>query len=142
MYRLTRDDGVELTVSGNGWEAALELASLYGWKPAGTVAAQAVAQDRRGGARAAHWNRLDYFSRESQRVGTRDAMALAQAILRALDCIPDRGASAEGSSRALATVLPSRLSANADGVTALRRKLLQRLARFAKGGAFRITGST
>jgi hypothetical protein len=142
MYRLTRDDGAELTVSGSAWEAALELASLYGWKPEGTEAARARAQGRQEGAGASYWNRLDYFSRESQRVGNRDARSLGESVLRALARIPDHGASAESPSPGHRSVLPSRLSANAEGMTAHRRKLLHRLAKFADCGGFRITPSS
>jgi hypothetical protein len=141
MYRLTRDDGTELTVSGGAWEAALELASLYGWEPEGTESARARAQGQPGGPEAPSWNRLDYFSRESQRVGTRDARALGESVLRALARIPDRGASEENPSPSRRSVLPSRLSAKAEGITAFQRRRLQQLAKFADCGGFRITGS-
>jgi hypothetical protein len=142
MYRLTRDDGAELTVSGSAWEAALELASLYGWIPEGTEPVRARAHGRQEGAGASYWNRLDYFSRESQRVGNRDAKSLGESVLRALACIPNHGDSAVSPPPRHLSVLPSRLSANAEGITALRRKLLHRLANFADCGGFRITASS
>jgi hypothetical protein len=145
VYRLTRDDGAELQVTGNVWESALELASLYGWEPAGTespeIRDRVSPDDRR---RALAWDRMDYFSYESQRVGPCDARALAESVIRALADIPERefcsdATVREAARRALS--LPSRHSAVVEGMSAPRRKLLRRLAAFADRGGFLIEGS-
>lgn len=142
MYLLTRDDGAFLQVTGGDWEAALELASLFGWEPAGTESPQTPKRPD-GSVRTHLWDRMDYFSRESQRVGWCDARSLSESVLLALDQIqdcPPGGDAGAGSGRARSKHLPSRRSAVAEGMSAPRRKLLRRLAAFAELGGFRIDG--
>lgn len=145
MYRLTRDDGAELQVIGSAWESALELASLYGWRPAGTESPESRPRLRSDGRpRTDAWDRMDYFSYGSQRVGGLDARSFAESVLRALAHIPDREPHAEAPSRSASprsSPLPSRHSAVAEGMSAPRRRLLRRLAAFAGRGGFRIDGS-
>jgi hypothetical protein len=143
MYRLTRDDGVELRVSGSIWEAALELAYLYGWRPAGTQTPQTEAwRGRRLPSSAPAWDSQDYFSRESQRVGRDDARFLAEAVLRALLHIPDGGPRSEPAGIAAGTVhpspMPSRASAVAEGLAVSKRNVMRRFAAFADCGGFKI----
>lgn len=143
VYRLTRDDGVELRVSGSIWEAALELAYLYGWRPVGTEAPQTEAwRGRRSPSRGRVWDSQNYFSNDSQHVRQDDARALAEAVLRALLRIPDRGFLGEGRRSAVAAVPPStvhsRASAIADGLSAPRRNAMRHFAAFADCGGFTI----
>lgn len=157
MYRLTRDDGVELQMNGDLWESALELACLYGWTPAGTQTAQAVPRRAMPNVMSKALNlSRDYFSLESQHVGRGDARQLADAVLRALGHIPDGSAIAPAVSAAApgsapvagsapaavagsnASPIPSRASVFADGLTGHRRKVMSRFAEFAGRGGFTI----
>jgi hypothetical protein len=146
-YRLTRDDGVGLQVNGNAWETALELAYLYGWKPAGTDAPEAGSWlDQRTSTEALSWDRQDYFSHQSQRVGREDARALAGGVSRALADIADKASRlAVGREVFLEVIpagcLPSRASALADGLSVTRRNTMSRLVAFASSGGFTIDGA-
>jgi hypothetical protein len=121
---MTRDDGAVLSVSGNMWEAALELAFQHGWRPAGTEAPRTASYRSRS---PRPWDGQDYFSHDSQHVGTDDARALAGAVRLALARVSNpvavaRHSAAEGASR-------SRRS---------RCNALQRLVAFAHHGGFTI----
>jgi hypothetical protein len=143
VYLLTRDDGEELRLSGGVWEAALELAYLFGWRPAGTEAPPAAGRRAgRSAARAGAWDRQDYFTLGSQHVAREDACALAAAVHCALARIParascagDRGRAAHDASR---SPVPSRTSAIADGLSLSNRKLMSRFATFAARDGFTI----
>jgi hypothetical protein len=143
-YRLSRDDGVRLVVDGNAWEAALELAYLYGWQPAGTESPRndAWQSGRQSSATMPVWDAKDYFSRHDQHVGPRDARALAEALRRALVQIQsgrqERGPLAPDSR---ASPLPTRATARAEGLTSSRRNAIGRLAAFAIEGGFTIAGA-
>lgn len=136
VYRLKGDDGVELRMNDGIWETALELACLYGWKPAGTEAPRTASWLGRRTARGpAAWNGRDYFSSESQHVAGGDSRALADALRRALEQVqasPRVGAAVPGSP------LPSRASARADGLSPSRRRSMSRLADFAARRGFTI----
>jgi len=142
VYRLRRDDGVELQVSGSLWESALELAYVYGWKPAGTQRPRTGAWARPDeGAHAPAWDGQDYFSYESQRVGRGDARALAAALFRAILSVPDwqlagRHPGAHGGDSS--SPIPSRASVTADGITDHHRRIMKRFAAFAECGGFTI----
>jgi hypothetical protein len=144
-YRLSRDDGVRLVVDGNAWEAALELACLYGWQPAGTETPRSDAWrgSRPRSASTPVWDAKDYFSRHDQHVGPRDARALAEALQRALVQIQggrqERGPLVPDRSRA--SPMPTRASARAEGLTSSRRNAIGRLATFAIEGGFTIAGA-
>jgi hypothetical protein len=141
MYRLTRDDGAELRLGANLWESALELAYLFGWKPSGTETPHIdVWREQRPGYPAAAWDRGDYFSRAAQRVGTSDARALSEAVLRALRRVPEGSSSGEDP-RAPLSPVPSRASAVSEGLSVAKRRLLQRVAAFAAKGGFTIGSS-
>ena len=89
-YRLTRDDGVEIDVSGVLWESVLERAYRNGWKPGGTQAPWAP--DRRTAPsstlgdppaqKGGRWPGSDYFSACSQYVRAADARELGSAAMR------------------------------------------------------------
>lgn len=140
-YRLTRDDGEEILVRGSTWESALELAFLYGWRPAGTETPPTGAWRSRR-ATGARWDSSDYFSHQSQHVGEADARALAKAVDSALLAIPDWSSNAAKGSAADACVartpVPSRASAVADGLSDPRRNLVRKVAAFASRGGFTI----
>lgn len=140
MYKLTRDDGVDLQLNGSIWEYALELAFLYGWKPAGTEMPRTLAWLGPEKPSGMAWNSRDYFSRDQQHVGRGDARALAEAVLRALRHIP---ALADGEVRSAGegvstSPIPSRASALADGLSAFQRRGVNRFAKFAVRGGFTI----
>ena len=141
VYRLTRDDGTELRLSGSTWEDALELGFLYGWRPVGTETPQTEAwRTRRVLERPPTWDSRDYFSHESQHVGKMDANSLATAILRALLQIPDcvvRRDRAEAVSHATSPV-PTRASTIAAGMSSPRKNLMRDFAMFASSGGFTI----
>lgn len=141
MYLLTRDDGTELRVTGNLWESALELGFLYGWRPCGTEAPRTAGwRDGRALAGGAPWDRQDYFSHESQRVGRGDARALGEAILRALSRVPAQEEQALAREQVDPTrgPLPSQASAVAEGLSALQWKGVRRIAVFAERDGFTI----
>ncbi len=149
-YRLIRDDGKELRVHGGIWESVLELAYLYGWKPAGTEQPETEAWHltRRRGPESTWeprlWNSCDYFSGESQHVGHEDARNLAKAVLRGLSNIPDRASSTAKSpsrhrtlyrhSNSGASTFPSVV----DEFSARRKSAARRVALFAERGGFTI----
>jgi hypothetical protein len=88
------------------------------------------------------WDSHDYFSHESQRVGQHDASALAEAVLRALEDIPDRIAFRPEDRGAVGvgapSPIPSRASAIADGLSVQRRSAMHRFVVFADRGGFTI----
>ncbi len=149
-YRLIGDDGKELRVHGGIWESVLELAYLYGWKPAGTEEPQTEAWrlTRRRGPESTWeprvWNCCDYFSRESQHVGHEDARTLAKAVFRGLSDIPDRASSTAkppSTHRTLyrhsnsgASTFPSVV----DELSGRRKSAARRVALFATRGGFTI----
>ena len=63
------------------WANMLYLANQYGWQPQGTV----LSDDTESG----RWDG-DYFGNEGQTITAEDANALADALEKALDDIPDR----------------------------------------------------
>jgi hypothetical protein len=65
------------------WAELLKLARLYGWKPAGTLPAEAADPDE-----AAAWDG-NYVLNGNQRVTDADACALADALERSLPDLPD-----------------------------------------------------
>lgn len=144
MYRLTRDDGSQILINGSIWESLLEIAYVYGWRPAGTEAPRTSAWlQRRTVSRGLVWDRSDYFSHESQHVGHNDAHDLSGAVARALRAIPDRVEAQEADTYAVpagASCIPSRASASADGLSPHRRNVMRRFATFAGSGGFTISG--
>lgn len=70
--------------SRQSWAKALELARVYGWKPMGTRPPSIY--DFHG--LNADWDGT-YWTNDGQIVKTEDALALAQALLKSLDDIPD-----------------------------------------------------
>ena len=149
-YLLFRDDGARLDVSGSAWEAALGLAYLYGWKPAGTETPLTDAwRVRPPSSGALAWDAQDYFSPQMQHVGVADARAFARALSRALQHIPDWTQRPEGTDlveeeepELLSTSpMPSRASAVSEGLSGSRRSAMDRLAAFASDGGFTIDGA-
>lgn len=138
IYCLTGDDGAQLRVRGDTWESSLELAFFYGWRPLGTEAPQTEAWRNPTAAGQRAWDRKNYFSRESQHVDAADARALADAVYLALQAVPDSSRAVGTRAPRKAAPLPSRASANADGLSHSRRKLILEVARFAHRGGFTI----
>lgn len=130
-YSLTRDDGARLIVSAGAWEAALEIAFVCGWRPAGTSA------PRGANLRAGKWDVHDYFTRQSQRVEPKDALRLGDALQLGLQRDPAwlGSAKAQGPLRSLDSDA-SRLTDLAP--KGAMRTLLQRLAVFAQTDGFMI----
>ena len=88
------------------WEKALDLARFYGWKPLGTR--PPLTHDFR--LLNADWPGT-YLTNDGQTVLREDALALAQALERAMDDIPDAQASMDWNPRSwLADDLPEWLS--------------------------------
>lgn len=144
-YRLTRDDGALLQVAASAWEGALELAFLFGWKPAGTEAPDDSSWRQRGSAsRVLVWDSQDYFSHRLQHVARDDASSLARGVARALDHLADggfpTGSVARGTRTSGASPLPSRASVLAEGLSVAKGKAMRQLAVFANDGGFTIGG--
>lgn len=133
LYSLTRDDGARLFVPANAWEAALELAYLYGWRPAGTESPRSVPPA---------WDAQDYFTHQRQRVRSEDARALGLALGRALQGFPE-GDPAAQDAQALerSSPMPSRSAAHQAGLNVTQRLALDRFAAFALRGGFTIHGA-
>lgn len=132
LYDLTRDDGTRLLVPANAWESALELAYLYGWRPAGTESPRGAAPE---------WDTQDYFTHQRQRVSSDDARALGLALGRALRGFPD-GAS-EGKdvpAPVRNSPMASRAGAHQEGLNLSQRRAMDRFATFALWGGFTIHG--
>jgi hypothetical protein len=72
------------TFSRQFWTKALELAELYGWKPVGTWPPSHLDFYQIG----AEWDG-GYLTNDGQTVKTEDARALAAALYRSLEDIPD-----------------------------------------------------
>jgi hypothetical protein len=101
---------MEMDLSGKGgyfrfstyaWHAALELAHEHGWEPAGTespgvtvYAPDGVTVDEVGTRterqRYANWDG-DYLTNAYQVVSDEEAANIAEALVRALDDVPDEG---------------------------------------------------
>ncbi len=80
-----KDD--QVTLGHQVWCAILELGQMYGWRPQGTR----VEPQRRGTLSAAPWDGT-YLMAAGQLVADSDAQALAGALRRALDDVPDHDA--------------------------------------------------
>lgn len=134
LYDLTRDDGTRLCVPANAWEAALELAYLYGWRPAGT-------ESPRGDPAA--WDAQDYFTQQRQRVRSEDARALGLALGRAMRELPaEDGEARHTSARSGSSPMASRSAAHRAGLNSMQRRAMDRFATFALWGGFTIHGSS
>jgi hypothetical protein len=70
-----------MSVNVTAWGMLLKLSERFGWKPAGTESPAGV--DEWGG---------NYIGRDGQLVTDKDATALAMALERALDDIPEQAA--------------------------------------------------
>jgi hypothetical protein len=68
------------------WAKALELARLYGWQPLGTLPTPRLDFSKLG----ADWHGV-YLTNDGQIVSAEDAYALAAALERSLEDIPDAG---------------------------------------------------
>lgn len=142
LYSLTRDDGVRLFVPANAWEAALELAYLYGWRPAGTQSPRAGARVASDAGMPQPWDAQDYFTHQRQRVRSDDARALGMALGRALRGFPE-GDSSVSDPEALEreSPMPSRSAARQAGLNLTQRRAMDRFAAFALCGGFTIHGA-
>lgn len=81
------DDGVSIygecgdfAFKPGQWKTVLALASGFGWEPTGTQPPDEIASDKWDGR---------YMSSDAQEISQDDALALAAALSRALDDIPD-----------------------------------------------------
>jgi hypothetical protein len=74
--------------SGEAWIKALNLAMFYGWQPRGTRLSSVI---ECYGFDIEEWDEWDgtYLTNDGQTVIAEDALALAAALERALDDIPD-----------------------------------------------------
>jgi cell wall assembly regulator SMI1 len=118
-YGVTLSRGRE-RLSQEWWQFVLELAVLYGWKPAGTDGHTAAPGDS--------LTKLNYFNRDDGEIVTGpDAIALGQAIERLVAGFPNRV------SKRLAPALQAIRYFNPK-----KRASLTRLAKFCKRGSFTI----
>lgn len=74
------------TVSRQSWAKVLELGRIYGWRPMGTTPPSEHDSRKLG----ADWDGA-YLTNDGQTVDRADAFALAEALQRSLDDIPDFG---------------------------------------------------
>jgi hypothetical protein len=100
MRRLSRAMGMDLNGAGGyqrfsntSWCKMLELAHMYGWKPAGTEPGQWVDQstgelNEQMSPDPDEWDG-SYFTNDFQWVADEDAAHIADALEQALDDIPD-----------------------------------------------------
>ena len=74
--------------SGEAWIKTLRLAMVYGWQPMGTRLSSVIESC---GLDIEEWDEWDgtYLTNDGQTVLAKDALALAAALERALDDIPD-----------------------------------------------------
>ena len=80
-HLLHRSDGNSFAVDTDLWLAALDLAAVFGWRPAGTLATdveELAAEDP-----------LVYDRPDGRRVVAEDAKQLAHFLERGLDAVPD-----------------------------------------------------
>jgi hypothetical protein len=77
-------------LSKETWSRILSLARFYGWQPLGTLPPfiHNLRKPINGGGANSAWDGT-YLRNEGQVVQTEDALALADALLRSLDDIPD-----------------------------------------------------
>ncbi|HEX5808769.1 MAG TPA: hypothetical protein VFY25_08905 [Anaerolineales bacterium] len=77
--------------SGEAWVKALNLAVFYGWQPLGTRLSSVIESYGFGIEEWEEWEEWDgtYLTNDGQSVIAEDALALAAALERALDDIPD-----------------------------------------------------
>lgn len=142
LYTLTRDDGARLFVPANAWEAGLELAYLYGWRPAGTESPRGTVRARADATALQPWDAQDYFTHQRQRVRSDDARSLGQALGRALSGFPDGDSSTQDpDTLERSSPMPSRSAARQAGLNLTQRRALDRFAAFALCGGFTIFGA-
>lgn len=103
------------------WDVVLDLARQFGWESAGTLQPRWV--------RKADWDANDYISCDRQQVAESDALAIAEALDRALATIP-LGVLARP---------PKRASAEIAFFTGYAREGLADFAAYCRRGAFRVT---
>jgi hypothetical protein len=73
--------GISLSLNWSDWRAAVQVAKAYGWEPQGTLQPSEWIDDGCG------WS-VGYFSSDGQVVAATDAVALGDALERALPDIP------------------------------------------------------
>jgi len=118
-YRVTLSRGRE-RLSQEWWQFVLELAVLFGWKPAGTDGHHAGPDDS--------LDKLNYFDRDDGEIVSRpDAIALGEAIERLVAGFPKRITKRFGPALQAIRYFNPR-----------KRASLTRLAKFCKRGSFKI----
>lgn len=93
---LVNEKGVSFRFSLVGWSKVLNLANMYGWKPAGTIIDFDVhlpqnptpEEKAKSEARLREWDGT-YFTNDQQLVTKEDALAIAAALEQSLGDIPE-----------------------------------------------------
>ncbi len=93
MPRTLTSPAGTIVVGNLSWAMVLKLALDTGWKPGGTEAPEDFyGEVEPDGFTTKQWNPRNYFSRRGQRVTDEDATAIADALVRALEDVPDHDA--------------------------------------------------
>jgi hypothetical protein len=89
MYHLSSQSTIAREkFSGEGWVKVLNLAMAYGWQPLGTRLSSVIESYRFDTEEWEEWDGT-YLTNDGQTVTAEDAFALAAALERSLDDIPD-----------------------------------------------------
>ena len=89
MYHLSSQSTIAREkFSGEAWVKVLNLAVSYGWQPMGTRLSSVIESYRFDIEEWENWDGT-YLTNDGQTIIARDALALAAAVERALDDIPD-----------------------------------------------------
>ena len=82
-----------IVVGNLSWAMVLKLALDAGWKPRGTAPPEDFyGEVERDGYTTKQWNPRNYFSRRGQSVSEEDALAISEALTKALQDVPDHDA--------------------------------------------------
>ena len=93
MARTLTSQSGTIVVGNLSWAMVLRMALDSGWRPQGTDAPDDFyGEVEADGYTTKQWNPRNYFSRRGQRVRDEDAAAIADALTRALEDVPDHDA--------------------------------------------------
>jgi len=82
---LNNQQGNHINITNIGWSKVLTLACYYGWQPAGTLPPASWDEAEEP------WDPLDYSFHNHQTVTKEDALAIADALARAYENMPEVG---------------------------------------------------
>jgi hypothetical protein len=88
MYQAAKENGDQARFNSTAWPILLRMAEFYGWKPSGTKCPVIYNTENGSYDEYKDWDG-SYLGNNGQKVTDEDAIALATALEKSLDDIPD-----------------------------------------------------